>query len=82
MILLICHPSWDIRRMAYDATRKIITAAPQLSEDLLLEFTNFLSVVGEKLYISKTRYNWHTMTLFNFSIAGSFKSFPSPLSTE
>ncbi|XP_075657707.1 protein ILITYHIA [Castanea sativa] len=54
MIFLICHPSWDIRRMAYNATRKIITAAPQLSEDLLLEFTNFLSVVGEKIYLSKT----------------------------
>ncbi|KAL0008837.1 hypothetical protein SO802_010339 [Lithocarpus litseifolius] len=62
MIFLICHPSWDIRRMAYNATRKIITAAPQLSEDLLLEFTNFLSVVGEKIYLSKTRYNLHTMT--------------------
>ncbi|KAL4637781.1 hypothetical protein ACB092_03G100700 [Castanea dentata] len=54
MIFLICHPSWDIRRMAYNATRKIITAAPQLSEDLLLEFINFLSVVGEKIYLSKT----------------------------
>ncbi|KAM3705375.1 hypothetical protein ACJW31_03G074900 [Castanea mollissima] len=54
MIFLICHPSWDIRRMTYNATRKIITAAPQLSEDLLLEFTNFLSVVGEKIYLSKT----------------------------
>lgn len=62
MIFLICHPSWDIRRIAYNATRKIITAAPQLSEDLLLEFTNFLSVVGEKIYLSKTRYNWYTMT--------------------
>ncbi|GLT64478.1 hypothetical protein SLA2020_369690 [Shorea laevis] len=54
MIFFICHPSWDIRRMASDATRKIITAAPELSEDLLLEFTNFLSVVGERLCNSNT----------------------------
>ncbi|XP_059439580.1 protein ILITYHIA isoform X2 [Corylus avellana] len=54
MIFFICHPSWDIRRMASDGTRKIIAAAPQLSEDLLLEFTNFLSVVGERICNSNT----------------------------
>lgn len=42
--------------MAYDATRKIITAAPQITETLLVEFMNFLSVLAEKLCISKTRY--------------------------
>lgn len=54
LIFFICHPSWDIRRMASAATRKIITSAPQLSDELLLEFTNFLSVVGERLSNSKT----------------------------
>uniref|UniRef100_A0A6N2KG60 TOG domain-containing protein n=1 Tax=Salix viminalis TaxID=40686 RepID=A0A6N2KG60_SALVM len=49
MVFLLCHPSWDVRRMSYGATRKIITAIPLLSELLLLEFTNFLSVVGERL---------------------------------
>lgn len=43
--------------MALDATRKIIASTPQLSEALLLEFSEFLSVVGEKVIISKTRYN-------------------------
>jgi hypothetical protein len=64
MIFFICHPSWDTRRMASDATRKIIAGAPQLSEDLLLEFTNFLSIVGEKLRDSNTRYILYSMTLF------------------
>ncbi|KAJ7973575.1 translational activator GCN1 [Quillaja saponaria] len=49
IIFFMCHPNWDIRRMACSVARKIITSAPQLSEDLLLVFTNFLSVVGEKL---------------------------------
>jgi hypothetical protein len=63
MIFFICHPSWDIRRMASDGTRKIIAAAPQLSEDLLLEFTNFLSVVGERLCNSNTRCILYSLTL-------------------
>ncbi|GAV70348.1 DUF3554 domain-containing protein, partial [Cephalotus follicularis] len=50
----MCHPSWDVRKMTFDATRKIISAAPQLSGDLLLEFSNFLSVVGERVLFSKT----------------------------
>ncbi|KAJ0080466.1 hypothetical protein Patl1_23083 [Pistacia atlantica] len=54
ILLFICHPSWDVRKMAHDATRKIVTTTPQLSEALLLEFSNFLSVVGEKIIISKT----------------------------
>ena len=55
ILFFICHPNWDVRNMAHDATRKIVTTSPQLSEDLLLEFSNFLSVVGEKIIISKTR---------------------------
>ncbi|KAJ6761628.1 TRANSLATIONAL ACTIVATOR GCN1-RELATED [Salix koriyanagi] len=54
MVFLLCHPSWDVRRMSYGATRKIITAIPLLSELLLLEFTNFLSVVGERLSLLGT----------------------------
>ncbi|KAJ6744278.1 TRANSLATIONAL ACTIVATOR GCN1-RELATED, partial [Salix purpurea] len=54
LVFLLCHPSWDVRRMSYGATRKIITAIPLLSELLLLEFTNFLSVVGERLSLLGT----------------------------
>ncbi|KAH1083318.1 hypothetical protein J1N35_023079 [Gossypium stocksii] len=49
LLFLMCHSSWDVRRKTYDATKKIIAAAPQLSEVLLLEFTDFLSLVGEKI---------------------------------
>ncbi|KAJ4721119.1 translational activator GCN1 [Melia azedarach] len=54
ILLFICNPSWDVRKLAQDATRKIITTVPQLSEALLLEFSNFLSLVGDKIIISKT----------------------------
>ncbi|KAG6737448.1 hypothetical protein POTOM_058970 [Populus tomentosa] len=54
MVFLLCHSSWDVRKMSYAATRKIITAIPSLSELLLLEFTNFLSVVGERLSLLGT----------------------------
>ncbi|KAF5735270.1 translational activator GCN1 [Tripterygium wilfordii] len=54
ILFLICHQSWDVRKIAYDATRKIILSSPQLSEPLLHEFTNFLSVVGEKICLLKS----------------------------
>ncbi|KAF7805246.1 protein ILITYHIA [Senna tora] len=53
MIFFVCHPRWDIRSMAYNVARKIISSASQLSEDLVVEFSNFLSLVGEKLSTSK-----------------------------
>ncbi|XP_059665692.1 protein ILITYHIA isoform X2 [Cornus florida] len=54
VLYLLCHPSWDIRREAYDSTKKIVATSPQLSEALLLEFSNYLSVVGEKILFLKT----------------------------
>ncbi|KAK8589608.1 hypothetical protein V6N13_088443 [Hibiscus sabdariffa] len=48
LLFLMCHSSWNVRKKTYDATKKIIAAAPQLSEVLLIEFTGFLSLVGEK----------------------------------
>lgn len=42
--------------MAYEATRKIITAVPQFTETLLAEFMSFMSIVAEKLQMSRTRY--------------------------
>ncbi|CAI0433676.1 unnamed protein product [Linum tenue] len=52
LIFLLCHPSWDIRKMSHMATRKIVMASPQLSEPVLVEFKHFLSAVGEKLSVS------------------------------
>ncbi|KAK7337971.1 hypothetical protein VNO77_18565 [Canavalia gladiata] len=49
MIFFICHPSWDIRKMAYNVARKVIASAPQLSEDLFFEFSKYLTLIGEKL---------------------------------
>ncbi|KAE8731771.1 ILITYHIA isoform 3 [Hibiscus syriacus] len=49
LLFLMCHSSWNVRKKTYDATKKIIAAAPQLSEVLLVEFTGFLHLVGEKI---------------------------------
>ncbi|KAF7144019.1 hypothetical protein RHSIM_Rhsim05G0170000 [Rhododendron simsii] len=54
ILYLLCHPSWDIRRVAYDSTKKIIAAAPQFSEAIFLEFSCYLSAVGEKVVLLKT----------------------------
>ncbi|XVF57046.1 hypothetical protein PTKIN_Ptkin06aG0171600 [Pterospermum kingtungense] len=54
LLFLMCHSSWDVRKTTYDAARKIIAACPQLSEVLLLEFSDFLSLVGEKTNALKT----------------------------
>lgn len=53
LLHLVCHSSWDVRKVAYDALKKVITGSPQLSDDLLLEFTSFLSVVGERVQFLK-----------------------------
>ncbi|XP_057471002.1 protein ILITYHIA [Actinidia eriantha] len=54
VLYLLCHPSWDIRRVAYDATKKIMPSAQQLSEAFFLEFSNYLSVIAEKVVLLKT----------------------------
>lgn len=55
LLFSICHPNWDIRRAAYGSTKKILAAVPQLSEAILFEFSNHLSVVGEKAFLMKMR---------------------------
>ncbi|KAJ8432030.1 hypothetical protein Cgig2_026733 [Carnegiea gigantea] len=47
LIYLFCHPSWQIRKAAYDTTKKIVEAVPHSSEALLNEFTTFLSAVSQ-----------------------------------
>lgn len=54
LLISLCHPNWDIRRAAYGSTKKILAAVPQLSEAILFEFSNYLSVVGEKAFLMKT----------------------------
>ncbi|XP_021281649.1 protein ILITYHIA isoform X2 [Herrania umbratica] len=54
LLFLMCHSSWDVRKTTYDATKKVVAAAPQLSEILLVEFSDSLSLVGEKINALKT----------------------------
>ncbi|KAL0313788.1 UNVERIFIED_CONTAM: protein ILITYHIA [Sesamum calycinum] len=51
----LCHPNWDIRKAAHGTARKILVASPLLSEAILLEFSSYLSVVGEKTTLLKMR---------------------------
>ncbi|KAK4487622.1 hypothetical protein RD792_005728, partial [Penstemon davidsonii] len=48
ILFLLCHPNWDIRKAAYGTTRKILAASPLLAKAILFEFSNYLTVVGEK----------------------------------
>lgn len=56
LLYLICHPSWDVRKPAYDATKKILYSSSSLAEDILLQFTNWLQLVGERVSLLNMRY--------------------------
>ncbi|ONM08698.1 ILITYHIA [Zea mays] len=56
LIYLLCHPSWEVRKVAYDATKKIFSSSSGLAEDILFLFTDWLSLVGERLSILKQGY--------------------------
>ncbi|VAH94951.1 unnamed protein product [Triticum turgidum subsp. durum] len=53
LIYLVCHPSWAVRKIAYDATKNILSSSGALAEDLLFLFTSWLSLVGERVLILK-----------------------------
>ncbi|KAK3146260.1 hypothetical protein QOZ80_3BG0263720 [Eleusine coracana subsp. coracana] len=53
LIYLVCHPSWEVRKAAYDATTKVLSSSGGLAEDILFLFSNWLSVVGERLSLLK-----------------------------
>lgn len=54
IIFFLCHPCWDIRKVAHSSTKRVLAASPQLSEALLLEYSNYLSTVEEKVVLMKT----------------------------
>lgn len=49
ILTFLCHSSWDIRKAAYGCTKRILSAAPKLFETLLVEYSDYLNVVGEKV---------------------------------
>lgn len=55
LIYLVCHPSWAVRKIAYDATKNVLSSSGALAEDLLFLFTSWLSLVGERVLILKQR---------------------------
>ncbi|RLN40709.1 translational activator GCN1 [Panicum miliaceum] len=53
LIYLACHPSWEVRKVAYDATKKALSSSSGLAEDTLFLFTDWLSSVGQRLSMLK-----------------------------
>ncbi|MFS7937446.1 putative armadillo-like helical, translational activator Gcn1, TOG domain-containing protein [Helianthus anomalus] len=49
IIVFLCHSNWNIRKAAYSCTKKVLSAAPRLFEILLIEYSEYLTVVGEKV---------------------------------
>lgn len=58
LLTFLCHSSWDIRKAAYGCTKRILSASPKLFEILLVEYSDYLTVVGEKV-LAKSRYNFY-----------------------
>ncbi|XP_063940401.1 protein ILITYHIA isoform X2 [Daucus carota subsp. sativus] len=53
LIFFLCHPCWDIRKVAQISLKKILGASPQICEALVVEYSNYLSVVEEKVILMK-----------------------------
>ncbi|KAL8156542.1 hypothetical protein AgCh_001585 [Apium graveolens] len=53
LIFFLCHPCWDIRKVAQNSMKKILAASPQLGEALVVEFSSYLSFVEEKVVLMK-----------------------------
>jgi hypothetical protein len=57
LIYLVCHPSWAVRKIAYDATKKVLSSSGFLAVDFLFLFTDWLSLLGEdRMSILKQRF--------------------------
>lgn len=56
LIFFLCHPSWDIRKVAQNSIKKILAASPQLGEAIVVEYSSYVSVVEEKVVLMKRRY--------------------------
>ncbi|KAI0489335.1 hypothetical protein KFK09_029177 [Dendrobium nobile] len=53
LLHFICHPCWDVRKVAYDATRKIISSSTKLAGELLLQYRNWFPVVSDRISAMK-----------------------------
>ncbi|KAK8951558.1 hypothetical protein KSP39_PZI003863 [Platanthera zijinensis] len=53
LLYFISHPSWNVRKVAYNATRKIISSSVELAEELLLQFRNWFPQFSDKISAMK-----------------------------
>ncbi|KAH9290146.1 hypothetical protein KI387_034263, partial [Taxus chinensis] len=53
-LYFLCHPSWDVRRLASAAVKRVHSSVTKISEELLLEFCEWLPILGERLEFAKT----------------------------
>ncbi|KAG7588785.1 Thioredoxin-like superfamily [Arabidopsis suecica] len=56
LLFLVCHPSWNVRKTVYNSVTKIFLATSQLATTLLDEFSDFLSITGDQIVSSRTRF--------------------------
>ncbi|XP_068667141.1 protein ILITYHIA isoform X2 [Aristolochia californica] len=54
ILYLACHSNWDVRKVTHEATRRIMSVSPQLAEELLNMYANWLSVIGERISLLRT----------------------------
>ncbi|GLJ35635.1 hypothetical protein SUGI_0716270 [Cryptomeria japonica] len=53
-LFFLCHPSWEVRRLASIAVKRVHSSVSKISEDLLSEFLEWLPVLGERLEFART----------------------------
>ncbi|CAE5962833.1 unnamed protein product [Arabidopsis arenosa] len=51
---LLCHPSWNVRKTAYNSVTKIFLTTSQLATTLLDEFSDFLPLTGDQIVSFRT----------------------------
>ena len=55
LIYLACHPNWEVRKVAYDATKKVLSSSSDLAEDTLYLFTDWFFISWRETVNVETR---------------------------
>lgn len=53
-LYFLCHSSWEVRRVASAAVKRLHSSGSRFSEEFLVEFCVWLPVLGERLSVAKT----------------------------
>lgn len=53
-LYFLCHSSWEVRKIASAAVQRLHSSGSRFSEEFLVEFCEWLPVLGERLSLAKT----------------------------